>query len=191
MSHAVLTIDDVWSLFRETDRMIQELARRQEETDRQMRVTDRQIKDIGRQIGNLGGRWGEFVEGFIAPACETLFAERGIPVHRVSTRVKARSLDGTHHMEIDLLVDNTDSIVFGEVKSRLTMEDVRHHLERMVAFKRDYLTNPAIRVMGVVAGINVDDRALALAIREGLFVLVQSGENVKFANEPDFSPRIL
>ncbi|HIJ85114.1 MAG TPA: DUF3782 domain-containing protein, partial [Magnetococcales bacterium] len=99
-----LVFDDVWRMFQETDRKFQE--------------TDRKIKEVSQQIGRLGGRWGDFVEGMVAPACETLFAEKGIPVHKVSRQVRAK-LSGGRHMEIDVFVVNTDAVVLVEVKSAL------------------------------------------------------------------------
>ncbi|MBF0440156.1 MAG: DUF3782 domain-containing protein, partial [Magnetococcales bacterium] len=148
-----LTVDDVWKMFQETNRLFQEsqqkweqrsqeadrkmqeltasqkeLTASQKETDRQMResseVTDKKIKEVSTLVGNLGGRWGEFVEGLVAPACETIFAQWGIPVHKVSRRVRAKLLDG-RNMEVDVLVENTDTVALVEVKSELTIESVR------------------------------------------------------------------
>ncbi|MBF0340726.1 MAG: hypothetical protein HQL95_07145 [Magnetococcales bacterium] len=175
--------------FQETDRKFQETDRKMQETDRKMQETDRKIKEVSQQVGNLGSRWGEFVEGIVAPACETLFAERGIPVHRVAMRVKAKSMDGSRRTEIDILVDNTDAVVLVEVKSRLTAEDVRDHLKRVQEFKTYYEGADGARVMGAVAGILIDADVDRYAIREGLFVIVQSGESVRLANDPDFVPK--
>ncbi len=174
----------------ETDRQMQETDRRMQETDRQMQETDRLVKEVSRQVGNLGSRWGEFVEGIVAPACETLFAKRGIPVHRVSPRVKAKSLDNSRRMEIDLMVVNTDSVVLVEVKSRLTAEDVRDHLKRVREFKEFYEGESGAKVMGAVAGILIDNDVDRFAMNEGLFVIVQSGDSVKLANDDTFVPRI-
>ncbi|HIJ85306.1 MAG TPA: DUF3782 domain-containing protein, partial [Magnetococcales bacterium] len=206
MSQAV-TFDDVWKMFqemvrenrersaetdrkiqevsaqmRETDRKFQDTDRKIQDTDRKFQETDRKIKEVSQQVGNLGSRWGEFVEGIVAPACETLFAERGIPVHRVSHRVKARSLDDSRRMEIDLLVNNTDCVVLVEVKSRLTTEDVRDHLKRVREFKEFYEGEGGTRVMGAVAGILIDKDVDKFAMNEGLFVIIQSGDSVKLAN---------
>ncbi|MEO5351528.1 MAG: hypothetical protein H7836_18090, partial [Magnetococcus sp. YQC-3] len=137
MTKAV-TFDDVWKMFQETAAQMRETDRKFQETDRkfretelqikattvQMRETDRKLDRVARQIDRLGGRLGEFVEGLVAPACDTLFAERGIPVHKVSRRVTAK-LPGGRHMEIDLFVVNTDAVVLVEVKSKLTVDDVR------------------------------------------------------------------
>ena len=106
------TADDVWRLLAElttaqkaTDRRFQETDRRFQETERllkeqsqettrllreQSQETDRRIREVNKQIGDLGGKWGRFVENMVAPACETIFLKRGIPVHQVSQRVKKR-----------------------------------------------------------------------------------------------------
>jgi hypothetical protein len=158
------------------------------EADRRMQETDRVVKEVSRQIGQLGGRWGEFVEGLVAPACETLFAERGIPVHAVSPRVKAK-LPGGRHMEIDLLVVNTDVAMLVEVKSDLQQEYVVTHLERLTQFKEFFPYHADKRVMGAVAGIVVDESVANFAIKKGLFVIVQSGDTVRLANDAAFVPR--
>ena len=81
---------EVWQLLgelaaaqKETDAQIKELAESQKETDAQISRVDKQISD-------LGGAWGRFAEDLVAPACERLFLERGIPVDRVSQRNKRR-----------------------------------------------------------------------------------------------------
>lgn len=220
MSQA-LTIDDIWKLFQETNRLFQESKEeaehraqeaerdRQEtrrmmressaetdrkmressaETDRKLQETDRVVKEVSRQIGQLGGRWGEFVEGLVAPACETLFAQRSIPVHAVSSRIKAK-LSGGRHMEIDLLVVNTDVVMLVEVKSDLKQEDVRDHLKRLAEFKEFFPYHADKRIMGAVAGIVVDESVAKFAIKKGLFVIVQSGDSVPLANDEAFVPR--
>ncbi|MBF0624979.1 MAG: DUF3782 domain-containing protein [Magnetococcales bacterium] len=224
-----LTIDDIWKLFEETnrlfkesdtraearriesearfqrdleetkrslresraeiERMHQETERMHQETERQFRETDKKIKETSTQIGRLGGRWGEFVEGLVAPACETMFMERGIPVHKVHPRTKA-TLPGNRRMEIDLLVINDIAIVAVEVKSNLKSEDVERHVERLGAFKEFYPEYAHKRLMGAVAGIVVEQGVADYAMKRGLFVIVQSGNNVHLINEPAFVPRI-
>ncbi|MBF0132466.1 MAG: DUF3782 domain-containing protein [Magnetococcales bacterium] len=200
------TFDDVWRMFqetaaqmRDTDRRFKETDRKMQETDRkiqegfartdaQMRETDRIVKEVSKKIGDLGSRWGEFVEGLVAPACETIFAERGIPIHKVSRRVKAK-LSGGRHMEIDVLVVNTDAVALVEVKSVLTVEAVREHLVRLSEFKDFFQEYANKKVLGAVAGIVIDKDADRFAMNKGLFVLVQSGDTIRITNEPEFQPR--
>lgn len=168
-----LVFDDVWRMFQETDRKFQE--------------TDRKIKEVSQQIGRLGGRWGDFVEGMVAPACEILFAEKGIPVHKVSRQVRAK-LSGGRHMEIDVFVVNTDAVVLVEVKSALTVEDVREHMVRLAEFKEFFPEYADKRVFGAVAGIVVGEHTGRFAINNGLFVMVQAGDSMRLANDESFVP---
>ncbi|MEO5372628.1 MAG: hypothetical protein H7833_21385, partial [Magnetococcus sp. DMHC-1] len=112
--------------------------------------TERVVRETSRKVGNLGERWGEFVEGMVAPACETMFIERGIPVHKVHPRTKAW-LPGNRHMEIDLLVINDTAIMAVEVKSELQAKHVRKHLDKLVEFKEFYPEYASRRLMGAVA----------------------------------------
>ncbi|MEO5339133.1 MAG: hypothetical protein H7837_01250 [Magnetococcus sp. MYC-9] len=163
-------------------RVLQELAESQKDTDRK-------IKEMSKNIDRLGGRLGEFVEGLVAPACETLFAERGIPVHMVSRRISAKRPDG-RNMEIDLLVDNTDSVVVVEVKSKLTADDVRDHLEKMSHFKEFLPMYANKKAVGAVAAMVIEENVCRFAINSGLFVIEQAGETLRMANDEQFQPKV-
>ncbi len=178
----------------ETERMFQETERRFQETDREFKEvaqgfkeTERVVKEVSRQIGQLGSRWGEFVEGLIAPACIDMFTKRGIPVDEVYPRIRKKL--GGQHMEIDLLVANTVAAVLVEVKSNLKVEDVRNHLERLSQFKSFFPRYADCTIYGAVAGIVIDADADLFAMNKGLFVIAQSGETVDIANDPNFVPR--
>jgi len=183
----------------ETDRRMREteqlLKQQAQETDRRMQETDRQIqqlsKEIGRvdkQISALGGKWGRFVENMVAPACETLFLSRGIPVHQVSQRVRRRLNGDT--LEVDVLVENESYIVVVEVKSSLGIEDIKEFLADLPKFKRFFPEYNDKQLYGAVAGIEIEDSADIYAYRQGLFVLAQSGETMKLLNSDEFQPRV-
>ncbi|MEO5348279.1 MAG: hypothetical protein H7836_01325 [Magnetococcus sp. YQC-3] len=183
------------AVIRETDRQIKETAAQLRdtaaqlrETDVQMRETDLKVKQVSAQLGRLGGRWGEFVEGLIAPACIGMFQERGIQVDEIYPRVKKVVAGQT--MEIDLLVANTVDAVLVEVKSQLQVEDVRAHLERLARFKSFFPRYANCRVYGAVAGIVVESHADQFAMKQGLFVIEQSGETVRLANDRAFQPKV-
>lgn len=199
-----ITLEEVWKLFqenaalqKESDRQFRELKaeaeRRLQETERLLRESsdrvDRKLTDLARQIGNLTGKWGLFVENLVAPACVRLFSERGIPVQEVHQRVRRRLEDGCT-MEIDLLVVDHDVVVLVEVKSTLTAQDVKEHLQRIADFKAFFPHYAGCRVMGAVAGIVSEDKAETYAYNQGLFVIVQSGESVVLGNPADFQPRV-
>ncbi|MEA5511335.1 DUF3782 domain-containing protein [Crocosphaera sp. UHCC 0190] len=196
------TADDVWQLLaelataqKETERRFQKTERRFQETDRQIQETDRQIqetskevKKVSKQIGALGGKWGRFVENMVAPACETLFLNRGIPVHQVSQRVKKR-LDGKS-LEIDVLVTNENHVLVVEVKSSLGVDDVKELIDDLREFRQFFPEYNDKQVYGAVAGIEIEEGADKYAYRQGLFVLAQAGENVAILNSAEFQPKV-
>jgi hypothetical protein len=210
------TADDVWRLlaelvtaqketdrlfkesehrFQETERIIkeqsQETDRRFQETERilkeESQETDRQITRLSKEIGNLGGKWGRFVENMVAPACETLFLNRGIPVHQVSQRVKKR-LDGKI-LEIDVLVTNENHVLVVEVKSSLSVDDVKELIKNLTEFRQFFPEYSQKQLYGAVAGIEIEEGADKYAYRQGLFVLAQSGESMTILNGTEFQPK--
>jgi len=207
------TADDVWRLlaelttaqketerrFQETERLLKEqsqetdrlLREQSQETDRRIREqsqeTDRRIREVNKQIGDLGGKWGRFVENMVAPACETLFLKRGIPVHQVSQRMKKR-LNG-QTLEIDVLVTNENHVLVVEVKSSLGVNDVKDLMDDLKRFRGFFPEYSQKQLYGAVAGIEIEEGADKYAYRQGLFVLAQAGEAVSILNNPDFEPR--
>ena len=199
------TADDVWQLLaelttaqKETDRQLKEadhrfqeterlLKQKSQETDQQFRETDRKIREVNKQIGDLGGKWGHFVENMVAPACETIFLKRGIPVHQVSQRVKKR-LNG-QTLEIDVLVTNENHVLVVEVKSSLGVNDVKELQSDLNKFRQFFPEYLQKQLYGAVAGIEIEEGADRYAYRQGLFVLAQAGETVSILNNSDFEPK--
>lgn len=211
------TFDDVWRMFQEISRQFQEMVREdrerraefdrrmqesdrqyremREETDRQiqevsmqMKETDRKMKETDRRLDQLGGRLGEFVEGLVAPACETLFAQRGIPVYKVSRRVDAKLPDG-RNLQIDLFVVDTDAVVLVEVKSKLETGDVREHVTRLGDFKEFFPEYADKKAIGAVAAMVIEENVRRFAINQGFFVIEQVGDTLRMANDANFEPR--
>jgi hypothetical protein len=199
------TADDVWRILaelaesqketerqmRETERIIKEQSletdRRMQETDRRMQETDRIVRQLSKEIGNLGGKWGRFVENMVAPACETIFSSRGIPVHKVAQRVRGK-ING-NNLEIDVLVNNENHVLAVEVKSSLSVEDIKEFIEDLKEFRQFFPEYNDKQLYGAVAGIEIEQGADKYAYRQGLFVLAQSGENIVILNKDEFKPK--
>jgi hypothetical protein len=203
------TADDVWRLLaeltaaqKETERLLkeqsQEADQRRKEADQRFKETerllkeqgqetDRQIREVNKKIGDLGGKWGRFVENMVAPACETIFLKRGIPVHQVSQRVKKR-LDGKT-LEIDVLVTNENHVLIVEVKSSLGVNDIKEMIEDFGKFHTFFPEYSQKQLYGAVAGIEIEEGADKYAYRQGLFVLAQAGETVSILNDSTFQPK--
>jgi hypothetical protein len=166
----------------------QELSQAQKETDKQIKETDKQINRVSKQIGELGNRLGEFVEWQVRPAVVRLFQERGIDVHEFHPGISVKR--DNEGLEIDLLVVNDTDAILVEVKSKLTQRDVDEHLQRLAKFKRLMPRFRDVKALGAVAAMIVPDEVASYGCRQGLFVLVQSGENVIILNDAEFTPQV-
>ena len=182
--------------FQETDRQIQETSQQMKETDRQiqatsqqMKETDRMIKAMSKQLGAHGNRLGEFVQEMVRPAVVRLFRQRHLPVHQVMANLIACDDNGQFRAEIDLLVINTDTAIAIECKSRLTLDDINEHLERLAIFKDCFPQYSRFTLLGAVAAMVLPQDVSRLAYRKGLFVLAQSGDAVEIRNDDSFQPQ--
>jgi len=181
--------------FKETERLLKEQGL---ETDRRIREVSQEIQtvslkvnkeiaQVNKQIGDLGGKWGRFVENMVAPACETLFLKKGIPVHQVAQRLKRHSAEKT--LEIDVLVTNEAHVLVVEIKSTLGVTDVKEFIEDLSQFRLFFPEYVQKDLYGAVAGIEIEKGAAKFAYRQGLFVLAQSGETVTILNDDNFQPK--
>ncbi len=207
------TAQEVWALFKETDRKFQEtnklLSEKFQETDRKFQETDRllsrkfreteklmarksqetdnEIQRVSANVDKLAGKWGRFVEGLVVPGILRLFGERGIEIEKVFQRVKSHK--GADTMEIDILGVDREYVVLVEVKSTLGADDVRDHLERLGLFRHFFPEYEDRKALGAVAGIVMEENVGRFAYRQGLFVIAQSGDAVKILNDESFRPK--
>ena len=211
------TSEDVWRLlgelaeaqketerqFQETDRRFQETDRllkaqsqesdrllkaQSQESDRRFQETDRFLKCQNQQFNEqLGNCLDEFAEWQVRPAVVRLLQEQGIDAYEFCHGSSAWR--GDEAIDIDLLVANTTDAILVEVKSKLTQADVDEHLERLGKFKRLMPRYGDVRAMGAVAAMVVPDEVARYAYRQGLFVLVQSGDSVVILNDAQFQPQ--
>jgi hypothetical protein len=189
------TIEDIRAILKqlaqsqqELSQAQKELSQAQKETDKQIKETDKQINRVSKQIGELGNRLGEFVEWQVRPAVVRLFQERGIDVHEFHPGISVKR--DNEGLEIDLLVVNDTDAILVEVKSKLTQRDVDEHLQRLAKFKRLMPRFRDVKALGAVAAMIVPNEVASYGCRQGLFVLVQSGENVIILNDAEFTPRV-
>ncbi|WP_341328161.1 DUF3782 domain-containing protein [Methylotuvimicrobium sp. KM2] len=176
-----VTRDEVWEMFRE-------VARRLEETDRKFQNTERLVKEVSKSIGDLGNRLGDFVQEMVRPALVNLFRERSIDVHEVHPNVYAER--NGESAEIDLLVVNEQTAIAMECKSQMSIDDVNEHLNRLEKLKRLLPKYRDVELMGAVAAMVMPNDVARYAYRKGLYVLAQSGDTVLIRNNGKFSPKI-
>jgi hypothetical protein len=154
-----------------------------EETERIMRETDRKISKLGSRIGDL-------VEEMIAPNILEKFNKLGYVFGKVAPNVRYSDSRGQYVAEVDLLLENGDTVLAVEVKTNLTNADLRDHVKRMEKLRR-YADEhgDGRKLLGAAAGAVASAEVKAFALKQGFFVLEQSGDTVRISVPEGFKPR--
>jgi hypothetical protein len=214
--HAPLNFEKVWAMFQETDKKFQETAERFKETDRRFKETDKKFKEaaerskefdariektrilleeskreLDKRMGDLGNRFGELAEHLVAPSINEKFNALGFHFDAIAPggwRIDAPN--GQTLAEVDILLQNTESVVAVEVKSKLLERHIDDHVKRLEVLRGWADTHrDRRRIYGAVAGAIVSPGVRQYALNAGLYVIVQTGDTVKIDIPEDFQPR--
>ena len=175
-----LTYEGVLEMFRETREQIKEIAQLQKETDRIAKQTQ-------KEVAKLGSRIGEIVENMVRGNIVGKFRKLDYVITRYSPNTFFDNHELDVHGEIDLFLENGDIAILIEVKTTLKTEDVREHIERIEKFRRctDASGGDKRRYIGAVAGAVVSEETTKYAHKNGMYVIVQSGDAVEIVPQPE------
>jgi len=93
--------------------------------------------------------------------------------------------------EIDLLLENGNTIMAVEIKTRPVINDIEHHIKRLEILRdhRRTVSNDQRKVQEAIAGAIFED-IVKEAVREaGMYVIEQSGDTMKIDMPEGFVPR--
>jgi len=164
----------------ETDRLLKESKK---EADRQMRESkkeaDRQMKDFNKRFGEFTNRFGEVVEYMIAPNMRQIFKEIGYDFNQAGPHYTVE--DDVHdiYFEIDVFLQNGDTAILVEVKTKLSTRDVKDHIKRLQKMRAfaDFRGDKRA-FLGAVAGVVMTKETKKYALDQGFFVIEPSGETM-------------
>jgi hypothetical protein len=190
----------------ETDRLIKETGLQMKETDRKMEETDRQIKETGLQmkelgrrmeetrrlVGNLGSKLGDLIEHIVQPNIVEKFRALGYAFTKASIRNTYRDKTTNRAItEVDILLENGDYVLAVEVKTQVKSGDIEEHLNRMEIL-RTYADerNDKRKFLGAVAAAIFNEPEKVYALKQGFYVLEQTGDTIQIAETPSaWKPR--
>ena len=176
-----LSAEVIFEMFRQTDLKMQE-------TDRQLKEVARVAKETEKKISELGSRIGEIIEHMVAGNIVAKFRAFGYQVTDCSRNKEFQNEELGISGEIDLLLEDGDVVILIEVKTTLVVSDVRNHIERLEKYRRHINAkgiNGKRRFIGAVAGAVLRDDAVKFAQKNGMYVIVQSGEAVRIIPPPE------
>ncbi|GHU96483.1 hypothetical protein FACS189479_10100 [Spirochaetia bacterium] len=163
-------VDEIWAMFKETDRKMQE-------TDRKMQETREQIKETGRQLGKLGNRFGEMVEYMVVPNLVTKFNELGLPFTKANLDTKIADKEHDIFTEVDAFLENGDKVMIVEIKTKPNIDDINDHIERMEKLRKYAdLHDDKRKYLGAIAGLVFGDSEKTYALKKGFYVIEPSGD---------------
>jgi hypothetical protein len=195
------TPEEVWAIMRENAEQLQELKRlfrenaeenkeKHRETDEQMKKTDRQMKKTFKQMGFLTNRFGELAEHLVVPRIHTRFNELGYSFSEVAPGGVKIIEDDKTKTEIDILLQNDETVMAIEIKVKPAIKDVEHHIKRLEIL-RDHRRkkNDHRKIQGAIAGAIFGSVEKEAVIEAGLYVIEQSGDTMKIDIPDGFVPR--
>ncbi|MDR1575999.1 MAG: hypothetical protein LBS37_08345 [Treponema sp.] len=178
---------------KESDRQMEDTKRLVRETSMQIKETDRQLKEskkeLDRKMGELGNRFGELAEHLVAPSIREKFNALGYHFEAASKDWEIVESD-TVFAEIDILLANDDFTIAVEVKSKPVQKDVDAHIKRIEILRR-YADkhHDARKIRGAIAGAIFSKNAKQYTLKQGFYVIEQTGDTVKIEAPEGFVPR--
>ena len=199
------TPEKIWAILLENAEQLKEL--KQETAERQLQCQKeaaereaerlkeaaeyrKQQKRLNRQMGFITNRFGELAEHLVAPRIHSRFNELG---HFFSEAApnghKIFDENGKTKAEIDLLLENGDTIMAVEVKSKPVIKDIEHHIKRLEIL-RDCRRkkNDQRKIQGAIAGAVFGSEEKKATAEAGLYVIEQSGDTMKIEIPEGFVP---
>jgi len=156
--------------------------------------TSHRIKENDKRVGGLGRSYGKLVEHLVGPGIIKRFGEHGYHFDDIKKqRYKLCDENGNEETEIDLLLENADTVIAVEVKSRPDREGeyLGRHLLRVEIMRAHSKKEgwEGKRILGAIAGAIFDTPVRNATLKAGFFVIEQSGETMQMSIPEGFKPR--
>ena len=157
-------------------------------SDQPSPAKNRQMEIINKHLAKFSDPLGDFIAWQVYPYVFELFQEWGFDFYYISSGVSVHREAG--FFDIDVFAASDSEAILIAVKTKLSQGDVDEHLQRLAKFKRLMPRFRDVKALGAVAAMVVPDEVASYAYRQGLFVLVQSGDNLVILNDAEFNPQI-
>jgi len=191
------TFESVWAALQETDRIVKEVGRKQEEYALHLKETERILKeesqrqkeDFNNRLGSLTNLFGDVTEAMIAPKICEKFEELGLYFPKANPNSRLNDRVNKISFEVDIMLENGDKAMLIEAKTKLTIERIKYHLNRLEEMRKYAdLHGDKRAFLGAVAGIVVTDKARDYALSQGLYFIEYAGENF-YITPPSGKPK--
>ncbi|MCL1928965.1 MAG: hypothetical protein FWG07_09275 [Treponema sp.] len=171
-----LTSEDIQDKF-------DEIARLQEQNAWEM-------KYLSQKMGYLNNRFGELAEHLVAPNIQEKFRVFGFAFDQMSQNHEITDAEANLVAEIDILLENGDTVMVVEVKAKPLQKDIDNHVKRMeILRRRADLKNDKRKYQGAIAGAIMSKPVRDAIHKTGFYAIEQTGDTVKINVPEGFRPR--
>jgi len=176
------------------------ITNKQEETARQIQENERFLKESAQRqkekndefyekLGHLTNLFGDVTEAMIAPKICEKFEEFGFNFPRANPNVRFNDRVNNISFEVDIMLENGDKAMLIEAKTKLTIDRINYHLNRMEKMHRyANLHGDKRTFLGAVAGIVVTDEVKEYVLNQGFYFIEYAGENF-YITPPNGKPK--
>jgi len=172
-----LTAYDVWEMFAETDRKMQETAI-------QMRETDRKLKELGINVAGISDSNGMFAEEYFFNSLKKKMKFAGVNFDDVSSNFKLlkKTPDGKRiEDQFDIVMLNGNAVALIEVKYKARREDLGKMASQKVSnFRFLFPEYAKHKIYLGLGGFSFEENVAIEAKKLGIGLLKQVGETIEY-----------
>jgi hypothetical protein len=122
----------------------------------------------------------------IAPNLCKKFRELGLEYQKYYQDTIVSDHKNNIHFEVDVTLENGDTVMLVEVKNKFTTEHVKEHIKRLEKMRKFAgLRGDKRLFLGAVAGVVMTSNAKKYALSQGFYVIEPSGEAFKITSPGD------
>jgi hypothetical protein len=167
----------------------EELVGSRRELDRFMQSIDRGVEELRREVGRITNKFGDYSESLCQPSLIRTLRER---FHMTAIAPRYRAYHNGHAIEVDLLAhanNQINEVYVAEIKTHLRQDGIEQILEHLRVFPEYFPEHRGKRLYGILAAIDAPPELRKKVIREGLYLMLISGEVLEMQVPDDFEPR--
>ena len=180
-----ITFDKLREMSIRTDKQISAQGQQIAELGRDIAANYKSIVKLKETVAAHDRKWGELTEALTIGDARELFAGMGFVLQKMGNNLDLISSDGKIAREIDGLASGKDTVVVMEAKTSLSMRDVEKFIKNtLMIFTEIDQDSIGKKIYGAVGYFKASQQAIALAHKNGLFVIRSRHENKELVEPP-------
>jgi Holliday junction resolvase-like predicted endonuclease len=162
MTQTDVTLADLYRYLAEERKAREEYAKARE------KAWEKQMAELNKKFSDLGITMGDVTEYTFNPDIVMQhFNELGYKLGVSARNYKIKDAKKQTIAEIDIFLQNGDSVIFVEIKTKLQEKHIDEHIERIQNVRqRDIFAGK--KIIGAVAGAVIPDNVKVYALKQGL-----------------------